>query len=45
MEEPRGNPELQKWNYFVIPYHILIEFLFQLAPEIYMVYEIGSVSI
>lgn len=32
MEEPTGKPEVQNWNYFVLPYHVLIKFLFQQAP-------------
>lgn len=35
MEGPTGKPELQNQNYSVIPYHILIKSLSQLAPEMY----------
>lgn len=45
MEELRGKPELQKQKYLMLPYHILIKLLFQLSPEMCIVYEIGSVSI
>lgn len=43
MEGPTGKPELQNQNYFVLPHHILMKSLFQLAPEMYIVYEISSI--